>query len=114
MRIDCVFWACALALGGCASTTVSERPETRPETAARAPAGSSGATLVVKGMSCPNCATNVDKQLLALRGVSSAEVNLGTGEVVVGFSAFEEAPSDAALRGAIVDSGYTLGSIRRY
>ena len=96
-----------LSLVGCAST-----PTTTSEPAAAGDVDAPGVTLVVKGMSCPLCAQNVDKQLMAIRGVSGAEIDLGSGEIDVTFDGFGVAPTEAQLRQAIVDSGYTLESIQ--
>lgn len=111
MRLTIIFCAGALALSGCATSSSTPSPESDDNAVEHAE--TPGATLMVKGMSCPNCATNIDKQLVALEGVTSARVDLGSGEVVVSFSAFAEPPSDDDLRRAIVDSGYTLDSITR-
>ncbi len=108
MRLIILLAGGAIALTGCASTPSAS---STTETAAYA-SDAEGVTLVVKGMSCPLCATNVDKQLLALPGVMSADVDLSTGEIAVGFRPFGTPPSESQLRQAIVDSGYTLESIR--
>jgi len=103
-------------LGACASTqshTAGARAEAPAENSSELePITAESATLVVKGLSCPLCATNVDKQLLAVRGVSDVRVDLGSGEVTLAFSPIEQRPSRAELRRAIVDSGYTLVEIR--
>lgn len=78
------------------SPTISEQPLTPPT-----------ATLVVHGLSCPQCATNVDKQLLAVRGVQQVSVNLGTGQVVVAVAS-DQPPTGAQLAAAVKKSGYTL------
>jgi copper chaperone CopZ len=67
-------------------------------------------TLLVHGMGCPMCANNVDKQLLAVKGVQSVRVSLATGEVVVGVSA-RNPPTREQLAQAIDRSGYTLVKI---
>ena len=104
-----VLTASLLTLVGCASTpAASDEPAAATAERADAP----GVTLVVRGMSCPLCAQNVDKQLMAIRGVSGAEIDLGSGEIDVTFDGFGEAPTEAQLRQAIVDSGYTLESIQ--
>lgn len=97
------------SLIGCGSTPATPESSTFVE---RAPIEGGGATLVVRGLSCPLCATNVDKQLKSVPGVASATVDLGTGEIVLGFSTLVAAPSRSELRRAIVDAGYTLESIR--
>ncbi len=108
MRLIILLAGGALALAGCASTPSAPAAT---ESAVYA-SDAEGVTLVVKGMSCPLCATNVDKQLMALPGVQSADVDLGTGEIAVRFGGFDAPPSESQLRQAIVDSGYTLESIR--
>ena len=63
-------------------------------------------TLVVNGLSCPLCAHNIDKQLLAIAGVEKAQVHLGTGEVYVKYG--EPRPERSVLVKAVEDSGFTL------
>ncbi|MEQ9461188.1 MAG: heavy metal-associated domain-containing protein [Phycisphaeraceae bacterium] len=40
-------------------------------------------TLYALGLSCPLCAHNLDKTLLEIDGIESAEVNLADGSVIV-------------------------------
>ena len=78
------------------SPTITDQPVTPPT-----------ATLVVHGLSCPQCASNVDKQLLAVRGVQQVNVNLGTGQVVVLVNK-DQPPTGTQLADAVKKSGYTL------
>lgn len=75
-----------------------------------APLPGDSATLTVQGLSCPLCASNVDKQLLKVAGVQDVSVDLGAGLVKVRFDP-ARAPSEAILRKAVEDSGYTLAGI---
>jgi copper chaperone len=75
---------------------ISDQPLTTPT-----------ATLLVHGLSCPQCASNVDKQLLAVKGVQQVNVNLGNGQVVVLVSR-DQPPTGAQLAAAVKKSGYTL------
>lgn len=63
--------------------------------------------LTVEGLSCPLCATNVDRQLARLPGVSKATINLGDGTVLIDVKPGESV-SQSALRHAIDEAGYTL------
>ncbi len=95
-------------LTGCASG-----PTSQMDTASitdTAIAGTS-TTLVVHGMSCPLCANNVDKQLLAVRGVTSVDVDMGTGEVVVSLDP-KAGVTTSQLAKAVSDSGFTLAEVR--
>ncbi|MCG8489374.1 MAG: heavy metal translocating P-type ATPase [Chromatiales bacterium] len=58
-------------------------------------------TLKVSGMTCPHCVNNVQKALLAVPGVDSAEVALEEGTAVVRGSA-----QATILVQAVVDAGY--------
>lgn len=58
-------------------------------------------------MSCPLCATNVDKQLLKVPGVQAVKVNLNTGVIRVQVDQ-DQPPSSDALAKAINESGFTL------
>jgi copper chaperone CopZ len=89
----------ALCLIGCAS-----KPAVAPS------AATVDKTLVVKGLSCPLCASNLDKRLLKLPGVQSAVIDLGTGtvhmKVVEGAS-----PTDAELAKAVEAAGFSLDRV---
>jgi copper chaperone CopZ len=78
------------------SPTVSDQPLT-----------TSTATLIVHGLSCPQCASNVDKQLLAVKGVQQVHVNLGNGQVVLLLDK-NQPPTGTQLASAVKKSGYTL------
>jgi copper chaperone CopZ len=68
------------------------------------------ARLHVKGMSCPLCANNIDKQLLRVPGVRSVSVDLGTGLVLAELTP-SSPPTREQLVGAVERSGFTLGRI---
>ncbi len=110
MYIRIFFALFALAAAGCSSTPNSTDTSIQDDE----PIAAQSATLIVQGMSCPLCATNVDKQLLAIRGVHSAVVDLGTGEVNVEFSNLVAHPTREQLEQAIIDSGYTLAEIKTH
>jgi len=61
-------------------------------------------TIKVGGMSCQGCVKNITGVLVALPGVSAAEVSLEAGEARVSFD--PQAVSRAALVGAIEDAGF--------
>ena len=65
------------------------------------------AVLWVKGMACPGCIVNVERQLKAVEGIEHIEVDLGTGRVDIALSA-ENPASRQQLRDAIDKSGFTL------
>ena len=66
--------------------------------------------IAVKGMSCPFCVYNVEKNLHALDGVRSADVDLkqGRARVVMQPGAVL---NESRLRKAIIDAGFTPGPI---
>lgn len=67
--------------------------------------------LNVKGLSCPLCAHNIDKQLHRIPGVERVAVNLGNGQVRV-VHAPAARPTDAQLSDAVNAGGFTLESIQ--
>jgi copper chaperone CopZ len=69
------------------------------------------AVLFVNGLGCPQCATNIDLQLLRLRGVDEAKVDLSNGTVVLGLKASGTRPSPRRLVRAVEDAGFTLVKI---
>jgi copper chaperone len=62
----------------------------------------SEATYRVPGMSCGHCEQAVSRELLAVEGVESVDVDLETKLVVV----HGEGLDDVRLRGAIDEAGY--------
>lgn len=100
-----------VALAACSGDGASRSSGTAPATASSAAAlPGDSATLTVQGLSCPLCASNVDKQLLKVPGVQDVSVDLGAGLVKVRFDP-ATAPSEAVLRKAVEDSGYTLAGV---
>ncbi|MBL8765307.1 MAG: heavy-metal-associated domain-containing protein [Phycisphaerae bacterium] len=98
----------AVLLPGCASSRGAFPTESLADTATIT---GSSATLIVHGMSCPLCASNVDTQLLTVPGVVSANVNMGSGEVRVGFAPGARV-TRAQLAKAVDDSGFSLVEVR--
>ena len=62
-------------------------------------------TFTVEGMMCNNCKAHVEKALLALKGVKSAEADLETKVVTV---VAKESVEEAALKAAVVAAGYKV------
>lgn len=68
-------------------------------------------TLIAHGMSCPLCATNLDKQMLKIEGVNEVFVDLSTGEIIVDVDE-QNRPSNETLADAVRESGFTLVSVQ--
>jgi len=64
----------------------------------------------VPGMHCPLCTSAVKKSLVRLEGVRKVEVRLNTKRAAVWH---DDALSDAALRAAIMTTGYEATLISR-
>lgn len=94
-----------------AVSSEENRPAATPEDFPTDPISADRATLLVYGMSCPLCATNVDQQLLAMPGVSTVNVDLSSGWVTVTFSDGAARPSERDLAKAVVESGMTIVDI---
>lgn len=77
--------------------------------ASKSPIDAERVTLAVNGLSCPLCATNVDKQLQGVRGVSAAAIDFATGQIELDLT--EPRPSPATLAHAIDRAGFTLVKI---
>ncbi|WP_221435472.1 heavy-metal-associated domain-containing protein [Algisphaera agarilytica] len=69
------------------------------------------ATIDAKGMSCPLCASNIDRRMQKLDGVSWTKIDLGKGQVIVGLEDDTPAPSADELFQAVNDAGYTAGEV---
>ena len=100
-----------LALAGCAGTPTSARPapSTRPAAASET-IDADSATLVIHGMSCPQCSNNVNLQLATIEGVRDVTVDLGSGDVRVAL--VPGAVTRGQLRAAVARAGYTLREVR--
>lgn len=76
-------------------------------THSRKPITASTAVLYVNGLGCPLCATNIDKQLMRVDGVSAAQVNLGNGTVAIALTGVKR-PSAHDISESVLDAGFTL------
>ena len=97
--------AAALALAGCQkshSMSSSQEPAL-----GEASTVAHTATLWVKGMACPQCAYNVDLQLLKVPGVESVKVEMNSGRVLATLSPTSP-PTSEQLAEAIKNTGFTL------
>lgn len=64
------------------------------------------ATYTIRGMHCASCAGKIEKELIKVDGVHSAEVNFGTEAAKINFDAAKTSPQK--MSGAIKTMGYTL------
>lgn len=116
-----VLLPCTLTLFACASPSPDA---TAPRDTADAPAPAAyaidaarlesadpiradSATLYVNGLGCPLCATNVDKQIERIAGVSVLSVDLSEGIVRVAMAG-KGRPSPHDFHAAVEDAGFTL------
>jgi copper chaperone CopZ len=76
-------------------------------THSRKPITASTAVLYVNGLGCPLCATNIDKQLMRVDGVSAAQVNLGNGTVAIAITGAKR-PTPHDISESVLDAGFTL------
>jgi copper chaperone CopZ len=109
----------ALLLAGCSSAPSSTEASTSTGASGvdsamlvdAEPIAAESATLIVRGMSCPKCANNIDRQLMDVPGVRDVRIDMGRGEVKVQFASSAH-PSPAELASAIERTGFTLDEIR--
>ncbi len=100
-----------LLVTGCATTrSNTANPSAPTSTAASDVIAGDTATLVVFGLSCPQCSDNVRQQLVMVEGVEDVAVDLGSGDVTVTLQ--PGVVTRQALEQAIVRSGYSLQEIR--
>lgn len=104
-----VLCTAASLLPGCASTEAAPRSDD-PRLASLDPVPAGDVLLHVRGMSCPQCITNVDLQLLALRGVQRAHVDMGAGTVLVTVGGSDR-PAPADFARAVERAGFTLAGL---
>ncbi len=97
---------------GSASSTQSDQASAARQASDAEPISADAEYVVlhVSGLSCPLCATNLEKELHSQPAVSTVNVNLETGEVRVGLDgAFR--PSRSDFKRIVVNSGFTLRGI---
>lgn len=85
-------------------------PNDTAATHSKYPLSADTATLWVNGLSCPQCASNVDVQLLRVNGISKVKVDLSTGKIAIAMNG-PKRPSPAQLSRAVEDAGFTLAKI---
>ncbi|MEU8352321.1 heavy-metal-associated domain-containing protein [Streptomyces sp. NPDC048845] len=76
-----------------------------PETTTARAAGGHTTVYAVAGMSCGHCETTLTREIGALDGVLSVEVDVAAGRVTVTTGG---APDDARLAEAVDEAGYQL------
>jgi copper chaperone len=62
-------------------------------------------TFTVKGMTCGNCVRHVTEEVSGVVGVTTVDVTLETGAVVV---TADGSIDDSAIEAAVVEAGYEL------
>ena len=100
--------ACAGCEAAPCSKCVAKKSDADP---AEATMSERVATIDAKGMSCPLCASNIDRRMQKLDGVSWTKSDLGKGQVSVGLDEDTPAPSADELFQAVNDAGYTAGEV---
>jgi len=64
-------------------------------------------TMRVNGISCPRCATNIEKSLTGMKGITGVEIDLDEGRVTVGLTS-PGVISRERIADAIRDAGFTV------
>jgi len=95
---------------GCQSGAVAGR-DAATQSAPRDGITGFSATLVVYGMSCPLCASNVGQQLQAVPGVTGVHIDMSTGETKLTLDGSGRT-TRRMLADAIKRSGFTLKKVR--
>ncbi len=117
MRFAFIGLVCAaLAAAGCQSSPESDGAEhmdhqadtAEQSVSAEAPAHT--AVITVYGMGCPQCANNVDLQLMRVAGVESVTIDMGSGQVFAKLTP-QRYPTRDQLADAIDETGFTLVDI---
>ncbi|MEQ9453904.1 MAG: heavy metal-associated domain-containing protein [Phycisphaeraceae bacterium] len=95
-------------LSGCAATGASDAGNPSADDARVIQAEQF--TLYALGLSCPLCAHNLDKTLLDIDGIESADVNLADGSVIVRMRPGTSV-TVGELRRMVEGSGFTLDRV---
>lgn len=91
-----------ISLVGCASTGSTAKAPLAPNQA--------DAQVMVKGMSCPQCANNIKDIMERIDGIDQARVDLGTGRVLIAFTQGQTVDEDQLIL-AVKDAGFTPGEV---
>lgn len=81
-------------------------------THSRTPVAEGKTALYVNGLGCPQCASNVDVQLMRLPGVDKADVDLSTGIVTINVKG-NRRPSPHQISESVLDAGFTLVKLEK-
>ena len=68
------------------------------------------ATLIIKGMHCASCASNVERSLSKIKGVSNIRVNVLLGK---GYLDCEESVKDDEIKNAVKKAGFSVVDMER-
>ncbi len=99
------------SISGCAATSnESSQPSAAPVDSYPEFIESDRAKLTVFGLSCPLCATNVEKALTSIPGVRSASIDLSSGGVNLLLDPARPIRSTDIAR-AVKNAGFTLRAI---
>ncbi len=92
------------------ATTATAVEGTRIPVDSTQPIEADAVTLAVKGLSCPQCASNIDRTLKRIDGVRFIEVDLAAGEVNLALGG-KMRPSPARLSQAVAEAGFSIDSV---
>lgn len=105
----CATLAAAALMGGCATNSIESQNTTKP--AEHEPLTDYGKVqLTVHGLSCPLCASNMDKALMNVFGVATVQTDLEQGRVTVGFMDNHTVTREQLAK-AVEGAGFTLKAI---
>ena len=85
-------------------------PAASPSATTHAQGGVGDAVIMVRGMSCPLCAHNIEKQLTKLPEVRSVSIDLGKGRVVASLASMDVS-TKWSVEKAIRDAGFTVDRV---
>jgi len=104
--VSLVFVLLFAALTGCQSGSAS----TSRNVSAVSFADGRTATILVKGMTCPFCASNLETYMAKIDGIELVDADLATGRVLVQLAQVKP-DTERVLRKAVDDSGFTVDTI---
>jgi copper chaperone CopZ len=67
----------------------------------------SAITVTVTGMTCEHCASSVREEVASIPGVTTVDVDLGSGKVTIDS---EQQVEPASITSAVEEAGYQLAS----
>ena len=112
MRVFVIAIFAVMILCGCSQQSQQQEPVVSQQAPSTSQVQNSNElVMVVHGLSCPLCATNLRKKVMEIDGVKAVFPDLDSGDVGVRYEEGKK-PTNEQLEKAVKESGFTLVEIK--